>query len=134
MSGVYASVDRLVEVLGLAAALKFAARFGGRSVYVPLPERLKPEGPLAGTIGFDLAQKICVEWGGQEVMVPKCRAYLAREMARAIHREPKSMTVRAIAEKYDITERYAFQLLAAAPPAEPDDPAKSAQRSLFSET
>lgn len=132
----YAPVDRLVEVLGLAAALKFAGRFGGRSVYVPLPERLKPEGSLAGTVGFDLAQKICGEWGGQEIMVPKCRAYLAREMARAIHREPETMTMRDIAGKYGITERWAFQLLAApAPaPAEPAEPMKAAQRQLFPET
>lgn len=134
MSGVYVPVERLVDVLGVAVALKFAARFGGRAIYVPRPEGLKPEGPLAGTVGFDLGLKVCREWGGQEIAVPKCRPYLAREMARAIHREAKTMTVSAIAEKYEITERWAFQILAAPAPverAEPEAAAASAQRQLF---
>lgn len=137
MSGVtYAPVDRLVEVLGVPGALKFAERFGGNRVYVPQPERLKPEGVLVATLGFEAAQKLAFEWRGMEIMVPKCRDYLARAMARAIHADEATMSRADIARKYGVSERRVFQILAAPAPAEPagsTEAAPSAQRSLFSE-
>lgn len=133
MSGVtYAPVDRLVEVLGVPDALKFAERFGGNRLYVPQPERLKPEGALVATLGYEAARKLAFEWRGMEIMVPKCREYLARARARAIHAEPATMSRADIARKYGITERRVFQILEAPPPGEPAA-APAAQRSLFSE-
>lgn len=135
MSGVvYAPVGRLVEVLGVVSALKLAKRFGGGRLYVPQPERLKPEGAICATIGYDAAAKLAHEWRGLEIMVPRCVSYLVRERARAMHAEAKSMSVGEVARKYDMTERYAFMTLAEPPPVE--DPAEaeaeSAQRQLFS--
>lgn len=133
MSGVtYVPVGELVEAIGLAAALKLARRFGGRRVYVPQPERIKPEGPLAGTIGFDAVTRLAKTWRGQEIAVPKCVGYLARERARRIHAEPAAMSIAAIAAKYDITERWAFRILATPAPGEPaEEPARLAQRDFF---
>lgn len=135
MSGVvYASVDRLVEVLGLAGTLALARRFGGVRVYVPQPERLKPEGALVATLGHDIAHKLAFEFRGLEIMVPKCVAYLNRERARRIHAEAKTASAAQLATRYGITERYVFAILAEPPPDEPAEPAPgaAAQRSLFS--
>jgi Mor family transcriptional regulator len=137
MSGVtYAPVERLVEILGIALALKFAGRFGGRRTYLPQPERLKPEGPIVATVGYEAAVKLAHEWRGQEIMVPRCVSYLVRERARAIHADAKTLSKDQLALKYDITERYVFMILDAPAPTEPADvpQAPSAQRGLFSET
>lgn len=135
MSGLaYASVDRLVEVLGLAATLQLAERFGGRRVYVPQPERLKPEGALVATIGFDAAVKLVHEWRGLEIIVPQCAAYLRRARDRAIHADAAQMTAVAISRKWGITERHVFRVLAEPPPAVEDGGAPAgnpAQASLF---
>jgi Mor family transcriptional regulator len=133
MSGLtYAPVDRLVAIIGLGAALKFAGRFGGRRVYVPQPERLKAEGPIVATIGFEAAQRLAFEWRGQEIAVPRCVSYLVRERARRIHADAATMSAAEIAGKYGITERYAFMILAEPAPVEPA-PLPSPQGSLFSE-
>jgi len=117
MSGlVYASVDRLVEVLGLAATLQLAERFGGRRVYVPQPERLKPEGALVATIGYDKAVKLTYEWRGLEIIVPQCAAHLRRARDRAIHADAARQTAAELSKKWGITERHVFRVLAAPPP------------------
>ena len=127
MSGVvYAPVDCLVEVLGVALALRFAKRFGGGRVYVPQPERLKPEGAIVATIGLEAGLRLCHEWRGLEIMVPKCVSYLARDRARAIHAERRTMSVAGLARKYEITERHASRILAEPPPVE--EPAPAAPR------
>lgn len=134
MSGVeYAPVERLVAVLGLVTALKFVERFGGVRLYLPQPERLKPEGPIVQTIGFEAARKLAFEYRGMEIMVPKCVSLLKQRRDRAIHAEPKTMSVKEIALKYGMTERNAFYVLAK--PPEPEAPAQpSLQRGLFSES
>lgn len=133
MSGVaYAPVDRLVAVLGVVGALKFAERFGGGRVYLPQPERLKPEGAIVQTIGMEAARKLAFEWRGMEIMVPQCAAHLKRERDRAVHAEAKTLSVKEVALKYGITERHAFRILATAPEPEPDKPeAARAQGRLF---
>lgn len=133
MSGTtYAPVERIVEVVGLAAALRLAERFGGRRLYVPQPERLKAESPLAAVLGFDLAQKFAFEWRGMEIVVPRCVEYLRRARDRQIHLDAKSMSAAEIAAKHGMTERHVFRVLAeAAPAAEADAAAASSQRSLF---
>lgn len=135
MSGVvYAPVDRLVAVLGIVAALRFAERFGGRRVYVPQPERIKPEGPVVATIGYDAAVRLAQEWRGLEIMVPLCAAYVRQQRDRAIHAEPQQMSVADVAGKYGITERHAFRILASEPPEAAESAASSAQPSLFPES
>lgn len=135
MSGlVHASVDRLVEVLGLAATLKLAERFGGRRLYVPQPERLKPEGAIVATIGYDLAVKLAYEWRGLEIVVPQCAAYVRRARDRAIHADAAAMPVAEISRKWGMTERHVFRILAEPPPADEAgaaDARRLAQPSLF---
>lgn len=133
MSGVtYATVDRLVEILGVVNALKFAERFGGGRVYLPQPERLKPEGAIVQLLGMDQARAIAFEWRGMEIMVPQCAAHLRAQRDAVIRAEAKSVSVKEIALKYGLTERHAFRILATVPPAEPDEPlAARAQGKLF---
>lgn len=120
MSGVtYATVERLVEILGLVNALKFAERFGGGRVYLPQPERLKPEGPIVQLLGMDAAREIAFEWRGMEIMVPQCAAHLRAQRDASIRAESATMSVKEIALKYGLTERHAFRILATAPAAEP---------------
>lgn len=133
MSGTtYAPVERLVAILGLAGALKFAERFGGVRVYLPQPERLKPEGALVQLLGFEAAQALAFEWRGQEIVVPQCAAYLRAQRDRAIREDARTMSAVDVALKYRTTERHVFRILATAPAAEPAaQGAARAQGKLF---
>lgn len=134
MSGTtYAPVERLVAILGVVAALRFAERFGGRRVYVPQPERLKAEGALVSTLGHDAASKLAFEWRGQEIVVPICADLLRVERDRAIHADAAAnLSASAIAAKYGVTERHVFRILAEpAPAAAAPGAAAIAQRQLF---
>src|SRR5262249_45522523 len=107
MSGVvHAQAERLVEILGVPLALKFAERFGGRGLSLPQPERLKAESALAALLGFPAAQKLAFEWRGLEVMVPKCRDWmLARRNAEIRARHDGGQSMRALAEAFGLTEK-----------------------------
>jgi len=132
MSGVvHATAGRLVEILGVSGALKFAEAFGGRRLYLPQPERLKPEGRIVAVVGFEAARKLAFEWRGLEVMVPKCAAYLQAQRDRAIHEDSKTLSYRALAEKYQLTERRIGQILEQPAPEAPGAAAARAGQGDF---
>jgi Mor family transcriptional regulator len=112
MSGVvHAQAGLIVELLGVELALKFVAKFGGRRLYLPQPERLDPNGPIVATVGSEAAKKIACEWRGLEIMVPKCSAWVIAERNRQIHCDAATMSASQVAEKYGLTERSVFKIL-----------------------
>lgn len=126
-----APIERLVELLGVAGALKLAERFGGQRLY--MPERVKPEGALAQAIGFEAAQKLAFEWRRDAVDIPKCAALLRARRDRQIREDTKAMSVAAVAEKWDTTERNVYMILARPEPSADEGAAvvDAAQRTLF---
>lgn len=47
---------RLAEACGEGVALKFAGEFGGREIYLPAPDRLTEEHPIAVLLGLKVAK------------------------------------------------------------------------------
>ena len=123
-------VAQLIEVLGLPDALKLVSHFGGGSVYLPHPSRLREGNAIAAAIGRPAATKLCAEWPQLDVMVPRLAAELRRIRDRAIRRERATLSVTRLAWKYQTTERHVYRVLAGEDDGEPDA-APSAQRDLF---
>ena len=68
------TLDDVAAVIGFSATLRLAAWFGdGGNVYVP--EKVTDGQVLARLIGLSAAQKLCSEWGGQHLALPRLRAY-----------------------------------------------------------
>lgn len=127
----YAPIGRLIDVLDEPTALKLVALLGGRRVFIPYPERLKPEGKLVAAVGYEAALKLAREWSGIEIMLPTCRHLLARERWRAIRAEPKTMPAKAVARKYNLTERSVFRIRSSRP-AGPRRPAAARRTQMSS--
>lgn len=68
------TLDDVAAVIGFSATLRLAAWFGdGGNVYVP--EKVVEGQVLARLIGISAAQKLCAEWGGEHLALPRLRAY-----------------------------------------------------------
>lgn len=68
------TLDDVAAVIGFSATLRLAAWFGDRgNVYIP--ERVTKEQVLARLIGLSASQKLCDEWGGEHLALPRLRAY-----------------------------------------------------------
>ncbi len=128
----YATVERLVQVLSLPTALRFTARFGGARLYVPHPSRLQQEHPIAKAIGLEAARQLAEEWQQLEIMVPRCAEFLRRERNRALRADRAELSARQAALKYELTERMVFMIWAGVDEPEGELGAAAAgQRSLF---
>ena len=112
MSGlVHATINRLVEILGLPTALKFAKRFGGGRVSVPQPARLKPEGRIVQAIGIEAAAALSAEYRGLEIMVPRFAAYRRAERDRNILlKSSQGISARRLALEYKVSERHVYRV------------------------
>lgn len=59
------------EVCGREAALKIAAHYGGRRLYVPYPERLNADSSVAKVIGLEAAEALAEAFrGGSLIEIP----------------------------------------------------------------
>ncbi len=67
------TLNRLSDVIGVAAALALAERFGGGEIYVPL--RIQADHPVAQCIGVEAAEKLAAAFGsgqsGARIDIPK---------------------------------------------------------------
>lgn len=130
---VHATVEKLVQVLGLPTALRFAEVFGGVRVYVPHPTRIEASHPIAKAIGVEAARQLATEWQQLEIAVPRCAALLRRQRDRALRADRAALSARQAALKYEVNERTVFRIWARGEGQEdePGDAAASTQRSLF---
>lgn len=99
-----ASVQELVEVVGMAAALKIVEERGGIRLCVPTSAR--DDHWLASHIGMD-ALKILVEYyRGEEIEIPRCAAALRTIKDRQIAAQAAGGDTNAqLARQYGYTER-----------------------------
>lgn len=68
------TLDDVAGVIGFSATLRLAAWFGdGGNVYVP--EKVEPGQVLVKLVGLGAAQRLCDEWGGEHLALPRLRAY-----------------------------------------------------------
>lgn len=118
--------QELAALIGLPALLRLVERWGGLSLYVP--ERVRPDHPLAETLGLDAARRLAELYAREELSVPACRQAirLARDrQLRALH-HTHGWPAQRIAWFTGLTERQVWRILAASDNAGPDR-----QSSLF---
>lgn len=106
-----APLEELVKTLGLPAALRLVERFGGTRVYLPRPEVVSEEHPLARVVGLEAAQHLCRLWPSDKVMIPMAAQFLREERDRALVRDAQDHTVPQLARKYEIHERSVYRIL-----------------------
>ena len=128
---VYIPVRDLVKILGLPDALRLVSHFGGGSLYLPHPSRLRPGNKIVEAIGLAAAVKLCAEWPQLDVMLPRMCAEIRRMQERAIRRE-EGLSVTQIAWTYLTTERNVYRVRARAGDDAEIAAAARAQLDLFS--
>lgn len=101
---------RLVEVLGLADALRLVSHFGGGSLYLPHPSRLRDTSKIVTAVGMPAARALCSEWPQLDVIFPRLSAHLRRQRDRAIIANVEGLSVTQLAWKYLTTERHIYRL------------------------
>jgi hypothetical protein len=108
-------LQRFVELIGLAPTMALVARFGGVRLYVPTPDRVTPDHPLAAIIGEHNLRALASEYGGHEhFQLPKAeRAMKAARNARIVA-EFERKSARQLAMEYGITEGQVVRILSAA--------------------
>ena len=102
--------DNLVVALGLEAAEKLVAAYGGVRIYVPV--RTAAEGAFATLIGHAAAEALSRHYGGERLDVPlvkRAPRVLRGEICR-LRRD--GMHVTAIARALGCTRRYVLRILA----------------------
>jgi len=107
----YLSRAKLIDLLGAEAAQRLVAARGGGVVYVPAPESVA-YAALAKTIGADAARKLCYEYGGLRVMLPRFLRSVLTERVEAMTRA--GMSAAAIARELRCTQRHVVRVRAAA--------------------
>lgn len=110
----------LAELIGLPALLRLVERWGGLALYIP--ERVRPEHPLADCIGLDAARLLADVYGREELSVPACRRAVRRardRQLRALHHD-RGWPAQRIAWHTGLTERQVWRILAASDDSGPD--------------
>lgn len=101
-------LEQLVDLVGIAAALRLVEKRGGTHFYVPLPTRIAIHHHLAVEMGLEPARRLAAAYPAQHVMVPRGAPMLRRRRDIALLEDCKSMSITAVARKYEMTERNVY--------------------------
>lgn len=135
MAAIHLTLERLVEILGLADALRLVEKRGGVAAYVPQPDRVKAHCELAQAMSLEGARKLAALYPMERLMVPRGAAHLRRERDIAVLKAVRNDSVSQVALEFQLTERHVYRImergLEGLPPASaaPND----AQGDLFGE-
>ncbi len=127
-----ASVQELVDLIGLAAAMKLVRSLGGTTF--PVPKRQTRLGELrysmlADVVGVDAADALTQRYGGDELYIPRCAAALQAARDAEINeafvtgtRAGRSAAdvVFSLARRYKLSDRRVWHILKTVP-VKPDE-------------
>lgn len=99
------SLAEVVRAIGLPATLKLIERFGGVRIYVPQPEHIDEDHPIARAIGLADARTLAGIRGKERMELPRAARALRLVRDRALRRDYESMSESQCALKYQVTER-----------------------------
>lgn len=113
----YVPLIKIVEAIGLPAAMKVVDHFGGTRIYLPLPENVDADNEIAKAIGLEYALKFAHACDfdrdpDRHVEIPLARPQLRILMKDEILRDSEDMTERQLARKYKTTQRTIRRILA----------------------
>ena len=127
-----ASVQELVDLIGLETAMKLVRSLGGTTF--PVPKRATKLGELrynvlADVVGVDAADVLVKHFGGGELYVPRCAAALQAARDAAINADfvdqvrtgrSSADVVFSLARRYKLSDRRVWDILKTVP-VKPDD-------------
>lgn len=104
------TLDDVAAVIGFSATLRLAAWFGdGGNLYVP--EKVSADQVLARLIGVSSAQRLCDEWGGEHLALPRLTAYEDDVKRRVIGRMlEQGFSTREVSTHIRMSERRIQQI------------------------
>lgn len=108
------SLQRIAEDCGDEIALDLWRHYPGVRVYIPTPENLPPEHPLAQKIGLESALKLSRCYPGGNILVAKAyeaRIVMRNFVIRKLNRE--GATYAELGVKYDLTDRQIYSICTA---------------------
>lgn len=106
---------RVSELIGHRLALGLMAHIHGTggTGWMRVPRRAKPGHKLVGIIGFAAAEKLCDEFGGRVIRLPRCDVIHRAKRNEEIRRmAADGATVREIAKAFALTARHVRNVLA----------------------
>lgn len=123
-------LQRFVELIGVAPTMELVRRFGGVRLYVPTPERVTADHPLAAIVGGeDNLRALAEEYGGlPHFQLPKAERAMKAARNAQIVADYERKSAREMALEHGITEGQVVRILSAAG-AQP--PANRRQPDLF---
>ncbi|MBX9635057.1 MAG: helix-turn-helix domain-containing protein [Magnetospirillum sp.] len=102
------SYAEIVGIIGEAKALHLSKVRGGRTLYIPSPQRLGPNTPLVEIVGAEAAEALAMRFGGAPIDVPLSPG----KRARVWELREARWTIARIAGELKCTERTIYNILA----------------------
>lgn len=105
---------RVSEVIGQRLALALMAHIHGTggTGWIRVPRRAKPGHKLVEIIGHAAAEKLCGEFGGRVIRLPRCDAIHRTKRNAEIRRmADEGVPVREIAQAFALTDRHVRNVL-----------------------
>lgn len=108
------TIDRIVDVIGLAKTIDLLAAWGGREIGVPRPENLCIDSPIALVIGRDSAYEFCKEFYGMQMHLPAERNLLIVLRRRQVVADYRAgeRNISRLALTYGVSRRQVHRYLA----------------------
>ncbi|MEY2863563.1 MAG: hypothetical protein RLY58_1270 [Pseudomonadota bacterium] len=100
------SLQNIVKLTDLDAALTLVDKHGGTTFHVPPLKMMHPQHDLACLIGVDHALKLCRYYSGDSIYLPRASHYLQAIRDEKIRDEADHLTTAALALKYKLSERW----------------------------
>lgn len=95
----------LREMIGTEKTAMLVKMLGGTGLYIP--SKPTPEHSLVEWLGAEIAQKVCAEFGGLRVEIPRMvELQRADRNARIAADRVAGLSIRQAALKYEMTERH----------------------------
>ena len=100
------------DLIGVPAAMRLAEAYGGRRLYVPLPENCRAQHPLAQLLGLDALLRLAEIWGGQEHFEVPCGVQVLRlrRDAALVAAHAAGESLRSLAARFCISERQVVRI------------------------
>ncbi len=114
------SIQHLVDVIGMSATLALIEAFGGLDYHMPKSMQADNARRLINVVGRLATAKLIHTYGGERVYINRCeslrlmlrnQAFFNAVLSKMEMGMSQTRAIQEIAPMFDITERYAYELL-----------------------
>jgi Mor family transcriptional regulator len=112
-----------VRLIGVTATMGLVRRYGGLRIYIPSPDRVTDDHPMAQIIGVSALKKLAGVYGQEShFQLPKAeRALLAVRNAQIAAEYAGEKTARQLAMEHRLTEGQVVRIVSSMGVKAPDD-------------